>query len=272
MDAQRLSTPSEPALLNFSPSRVRSAPVGTRLTDHEPVAASVCVVIPVFNEALTVSTVIEKVLQQSCVRQVVVVDDCSRDQTRSVLERLARQDGRVECHWHDHNQGKGAALRTGFAQAREPIVLVQDADLEYDPAAYGELIEPIVSGLADVVYGSRFLSGHRHRVLYYWHRLGNLFITTLSNMATDLNLTDIETCYKVFRREILERLVVEEDRFGVEPEITAKLAKMRPVPRIYEIGIAYHGRTYADGKKITWRDGFRALWCIFKYNLLRRAA
>jgi glycosyltransferase involved in cell wall biosynthesis len=272
MNAQRVSLPLEGSLVALETPHSRA--LGSRLqtNDANSVQASICVVIPVFNEALTVATVIKKVLQQSFVSQVVIVDDCSRDHTRSVLETLAGDDERIECYWHERNQGKGAALRTGFAQAREPIVLIQDADLEYDPAAYEELIEPIVSGLADVVYGSRFLSGRRHRVLYYWHRLGNQFITTLSNMATDLNLTDIETCYKVFRREILQKLVLEENRFGVEPEITAKLAKMRPAPRIYEIGIAYHGRTYADGKKITWRDGFRALWCIFKYNLLRNAA
>jgi glycosyltransferase involved in cell wall biosynthesis len=272
MKAERLDSPWDATVSHLTCPRIQALAVSPPAPGSEPATASVCVVIPVYNEALTVATVIEKVLQQPCVRQVIVVDDHSRDETGSVLKALAQQDERIEFFQHERNRGKGAALRTGFAQARAPIVLIQDADLEYDPAAYADLIEPIVSGLADVVYGSRFLSGRRHRVLYYWHRLGNLFITTLSNMATDLNLTDIETCYKVFRREVLQRLVLEEDRFGVEPEITAKLAKMRPAPRIYEIGIAYHGRTYAEGKKITWRDGFRALWCIFKYNLLRRAA
>jgi glycosyltransferase involved in cell wall biosynthesis len=167
--------------------------------------------------------------------------------------------------YHDRNQGKGAALRTGFAAASGDLVIVQDADLEYDPREYAKLVEPILAGRADVVFGSRFAGGESHRVLYFWHSLGNRFLTLLSNMFTDLNLTDMETCYKVFRREVLQQITVEENRFGFEPEITAKVAKLRC--RVYEVGVSYAGRTYDEGKKIGWRDGLRAVWCIIKYNM-----
>lgn len=223
--------------------------------------------MPVYNEAATVASVIAVVLKQPSVGELIVVDDCSSDGSWSVLECLAAGDPRIKAFRHEVNQGKGAALRTGIAKATLPIVLIQDADLEYDPAEYNRLIGPILDNKADAVFGSRFAGGGAHRVLYFWHSLGNQFLTLLSNMATDLNLTDMETCYKVFRREIIQRIQIEENRFGFEPEITAKTAKMKA--RIYEVPISYYGRTYAEGKKINWKDGFRALWCIVKYNLPR---
>ena len=215
------------------------------------------VVVPCYNERATVATVVERVLASPWSAEVIVVDDGSTDGTREVLDGLAiATDDRLRVIHHDRNAGKGAALRTGFAAATGDYVIVQDADLEYDPAEYATMLEPLEAGLADVVFGSRFLSGRPHRVLYFWHSVGNRMLTLLSNMFTDLNLTDMETCYKAFRREVLEQLTIEEDRFGIEPEITAKVARGRW--RIYEVGIAYAGRTYAEGKKIGWRDGMRA--------------
>lgn len=225
------------------------------------------VVIPCYNEAKTIRSIVDRV-RAAPVKdmEIIVVDDCSRDGTRDLLRtQIAPLVAKVV--YHDVNQGKGAALRTGFAAATGDIVLVQDADLEYDPQEYPRLIQPIVDGRADVVFGSRFQGGQPHRVVYFWHMVGNKFLTLCSNMATNINLTDMETCYKVFRREVLSRITIEENRFGFEPEITAKVAKL-DVP-IYEVGISYYGRTYAEGKKIGWRDGFRALWAVFKYNLLR---
>jgi glycosyltransferase involved in cell wall biosynthesis len=199
-------------------------------------------------------------------KQIIVVDDGSSDGTRELLQELKADDLIVLLH--DRNRGKGAALCTGFAAARGQISIVQDADLEYDPAEYPLVIGPIVQGKADVVFGSRFQGAAPHRVVYFWHRVGNGFLTLLSNMLTDLNLTDMETCYKAFRTEIIQSISIREKRFGFEPEITAKLARRRC--RIYEVGISYYGRTYDEGKKIGWRDGFRAIWCILKYNLLVR--
>lgn len=219
--------------------------------------------MPVYNEAATVADVVGVVLRQSSVEELIIVDDCSKDGSWEVLQRLASEYPRVKILRHEKNQGKGAALRTGISQANASLVLIQDADLEYDPNEYETLIGPILSGKADVVFGSRFTGG-AHRVLYYWHYVGNRFLTTLSNMATNLNLTDMETCYKVFRREIIRQIQIEENRFGFEPEITAKVAKLGV--RIFEIPISYYGRTYAEGKKINWRDGFSALRCILKYN------
>ena len=222
------------------------------------------VVMPVYNEAATVAEIIRAVLAQRPVKQLVIVDDASKDNTWEKLQAAARTDPRVTLIRHEYNQGKGAALRTGFAGATAPIVIIQDADLEYDPAEYYRLLAPILADKADVVFGSRFIGSDAHRVLYFWHSLGNKFLTTVSNMATNLNLTDMETCYKAFRREIIQKIRLEECRFGFEPEITAKVAQLRV--RIYEVAISYYGRTYAEGKKIGWRDGFRALWCILKYN------
>jgi glycosyltransferase involved in cell wall biosynthesis len=225
--------------------------------------------MPVYNEGPTVSKIIELVLRRPEVSELIIVNDCSTDDTWPALQEIAKKDQRVRLFQHEVNQGKGAALRTGFSQARAPIVIVQDADMEYDPAEYPKLLAPILNGRADVVYGSRFLGSEAHRVLYYWHSLGNFFLTQLSNMLSNLNLTDMETCYKAFRREIIQQIKLEEDRFGFEPEITAKLASLSPRLRIYEVAVSYYGRTYEEGKKIGWRDGVSALFSILKYNLFR---
>jgi glycosyltransferase involved in cell wall biosynthesis len=221
------------------------------------------VVIPCFNEAATILDLIERVrIAPVDSKQIIVVDDGSSDGTRDLLQQLQADDLTVLLH--ARNRGKGAALATGFAAARGEICIVQDADLEYDPMEYPLVIGPIVQGKADVVFGSRFQGAAPHRVVYFWHRVGNGFLTLLSNMFTDLNLTDMETCYKAFRTEIIQSIRIREQRFGFEPEITAKVARRRC--RIYEVGISYYGRTYEEGKKIGWRDGVRAIWCILKYN------
>jgi glycosyltransferase involved in cell wall biosynthesis len=229
------------------------------VTDPKPCLS---VIIPCYNEASTVEAVVDQVLASPYTAEVVIVDDGSTDGTRDILAKLDHPAVRVLLQ--PYNQGKGAALRRGFADATADYVVVQDADLEYDPDEYGALVQPLLQGLADVVYGSRFISSQPHRVLYYWHSVGNRFLTTLSNMFTNLNLTDMETCYKVFRREVIQSLTIEEDRFGFEPEVTAKVA--RAGWRVYELGISYNGRTYAEGKKIGWRDGVRAVWCIVKFS------
>ena len=225
------------------------------------------IVIPCYNERATIADILAAVRAAPWPdTEIIVVDDCSSDGTRESLQgELAGLYDRLILH--PVNQGKGAAIRSGLAVASGDVMLVQDADLEYDPQEYPKLLAPIVADKADVVFGSRFMGGEPHRVLYFWHRIANGLLTVISNAFTNLNLTDMETCYKVFRREVIERIRIEEDRFGLEPEITAKVARLGC--RIYEVGISYHGRTYAEGKKIGWRDGLRALWCILKYNLRR---
>ena len=220
------------------------------------------VIIPCYNEQGTIASLIAMVQASPWVQEIIVVDDGSQDKSREILEAIS--DPQVRVIMHTVNQGKGAALRTGFSHATAEFVIVQDADLEYDPSEYPLVLEPLLDDRADVVFGSRFLSGRPHRVLYFWHSLGNRFLTLMSNMFTDLNLTDMETCYKCFRREVIQAIDIEEDRFGFEPEITAKLAKLRL--RIYEVGISYSGRTYDEGKKIGWRDGVRAVYCIVRYS------
>lgn len=236
---------------------------------------SLSIVIPVYNEKATIRALVQRVRQADVSglnRQLVIVDDASTDDTFSVLQQLAHEHSDITLLRHPVNQGKGAALRTGFAAATGDLVLIQDADLEYDPDEYPRLLEPILEDKADVVYGSRFIGGDSHRVLYFWHSVGNRTLTLFSNLFTNLNLTDMETCYKVFRREVIEQVSIVENRFGFEPEITAKMARLRlngRRVRVYEVGISYHGRTYEEGKKIGWTDGLRALWCIIKYGLMR---
>lgn len=225
------------------------------------------IVIPVFNEVNTMKEIIERVqevhLPQIAGREIVIVDDFSTDGTRNLLAAYKGQNA-FKIIFHERNRGKGAALRTGIAQTSGSVVIIQDADLEYDPQEYPKLLAPILAGRADVVYGSRFAGGESKRVLYYWHSVGNKLLTTLSNMFTNINLTDMETCYKVFRGGVIRGIRIEEDRFGFEPEVTSKVARMGC--RIYEVGIGYSGRTYAEGKKINWKDGVRAIWCILYYR------
>jgi glycosyltransferase involved in cell wall biosynthesis len=224
------------------------------------------IVIPVYNEVSTLASILDLVreVETGLEREILLVDDGSTDGTRDLLPQLAEKFDDVRFSLHEVNQGKGAALHTGFAMATGDVILIQDADMEYDPKDYGTLLQPILQGRADVVYGSRFLGGGAHRVVYFWHSVGNKLLTTLSNMMTNINLTDMEVCYKVFKSDYLKKLALKEKRFGFEVEVTAKIARSGAV--IYEVPINYYGRSYEEGKKITWKDGFRAIWCILKYR------
>jgi len=226
------------------------------------------VVIPAYNEEETVESVINTVLTTPLVGEVVVVNDFSTDKTKEIVEKMAKKEPKITFISHDHNQGKGAALRTGFKHAKLPFVIVQDADLEYDPAEFERVVRPLIDDKCDVCYGSRYLKNNPRRVLQFWHTMGNRFLTTLSNMATNLHVTDMETCYKAFKREVIQNIKIEENRFGFEPEITAKIA--RRGLRVFEVSISYFPRTNEEGKHIGWKDGVRAIWCIFKYGIWRR--
>jgi glycosyltransferase involved in cell wall biosynthesis len=245
-------------------------PEGNRsaaFSDNADVAPCLSVVIPVFNEQATIKDIVRTVSAQRPVEEIIIVDDCSTDGTAALVDQIAAGNPAIRVVHHPVNSGKGAALRTGFALAKARFAIVQDADLEYNPEEYFKLLAPLIANKADVVFGTRFGGGGATRVLYFWHSVGNRFLTLLSNMFTNLNMTDMETCYKVFRREIIQGVKIEENRFGFEPEIVAKVRRVQGV-RIYEVPISYYGRTYADGKKISWKDGVRALWCIVKYNAL----
>jgi glycosyltransferase involved in cell wall biosynthesis len=233
------------------------------------------IVIPAYNEGKTIHLILDKIKAVSLLnggsKQVTIVDDCSSDNTPDAVRNYQQQNPDLDISYvrHEVNKGKGAALRTGIQSANGEYVIIQDADLEYDPEEYNLLLKPILDGYADVVFGSRFMGGNPHRILFFWHTIGNKFLTFLSNMFTNLNLTDMETCYKLFRAPIVKGIHLKENRFGFEPEVTAKVSRI-PNIRIYEVGISYYGRTYAEGKKINWKDGFRAIYCILKYNLFSR--
>ena len=233
------------------------------------------IIIPAYDEASTIHLILQKIkdveLIDNIEKELIVVNDCSKDDTKGAIEKYITQNKGLNIQYYEHevNKGKGAAIHTGISKASGEFLIIQDADLEYDPKEYNVLLEPALSGFADVVYGSRFMGRKRHRILFFWHTIGNRFLTLLSNMVTNLNLTDMETCYKLFRTEIIQSIALRENRFGFEPEVTAKISKI-PSIRIYEVGISYYGRTYDEGKKIGWKDGFRALYCILKYGLLNR--
>lgn len=229
------------------------------------------IIIPAFNEGKTIHLILDKIKQtnlNNIEKEIIIVNDCSSDNTEESIQSYINENLilNIQYYKHEINQGKGAAINTGIHKATGDFVIIQDADLEYDPNEYSILLKPILDGHADVVYGSRFMGGKPHRILFFWHSIGNQFLTFISNMFTNLNLTDMETCYKLFRREIIQSIQIKEKRFGLEPEITAKISKI-PKIRIYEVGISYYGRTYEDGKKIGWKDGVEAIWCILKYNL-----
>ena len=236
-----------------------------------PTFNKLSIIIPAYNEGRTIHLILDRIadvkLQNDIEKEIIIVNDCSKDNTEEAIRQYS-ESGKLNITYykHDINQGKGAAIHTGIQKATGDYVLIQDADLEYDPDEYNDLIKPVIRGGADVVYGSRFLGGNPHRILFFWHSIGNIFLTWLSNMFTNLNLTDMETCYKMFRRDIIQGIELKEKRFGFEPEVTAKVSKLKEI-KIYEVGISYYGRTYLEGKKIGWRDGFRAIYCILKYNL-----
>lgn len=239
--------------------------LGTKIT-------KLSIVIPVFNEGPTIHLILDKIkatiLPFDLKKEIIIVNDCSTDTTSQSIKNYISQNPELEIQFLEHkiNKGKGAALHTGIAYATGEFTIIQDADLEYDPNEYKILLQPVIDGFADVVYGSRFMGGNAHRVLFFWHTIGNKFLTTLSNMFTNLNLTDMETCYKLFNTKILQSLQLKENRFGFEPEVTCKISRI-PKVRIYEVGISYYGRTYDEGKKINWKDGFRAIYCIIRYGI-----
>jgi glycosyltransferase involved in cell wall biosynthesis len=233
------------------------------------------IIIPAYNEASTIHLILDRVrdvhLVNDIEKEIIIINDCSSDPTAEAIKRYCEKNTSLNIKYFEHvvNKGKGAALHTGIANATGDYLIIQDADLEYDPEEYNDLLRPVLKGNADVVYGSRFMGSNPHRILFFWHTIGNRFLTFLSNMFTNLNLTDMETCYKMFRTSLIKAIPLNDKRFGFEPEVTAKIARI-PDVRIYEVGISYYGRTYKEGKKIGWKDGFRAIWCIFKYNLFAR--
>jgi glycosyltransferase involved in cell wall biosynthesis len=277
-----MTSPEQPLLQNLRPWSAEWYDQQTRTIGESacrqlgfyviPAEMRLSVVIPVYNEEKTLRVLVDKVRQVPIRKELILIDDCSKDRTRDVLKALEAEGGqddfnKIRIFFHDVNQGKGAALKTGFSHVEGDIVIIQDADLEYDPAEYPRLLQPIVENKADVVFGSRFLGDQAHRVLYFWHYLGNRFLTTLSNCFTNLNLSDMETCYKVFRRSVIDEITPKlvQKRFGFEPEITARVARRRL--RVFETSVSYAGRTYAEGKKIGWRDGFQALYCIVRFGI-----